>query len=198
LFNLYKVKREYFKSLPHIEKCIQLTEPDSRKRWDYTAKRAEILTLAYQRSSDNKYLEMAVADYKSLLTKMPNNTSVLNNLAYMLADNNEDLGEALKYAEMVYNQAPNDPGVLDTYAYVLFKNGKYAEALGHLNAALQHYGQRKLHVGFEVYEHLGLIKGALGDKPGALTAYERALDLGAGSLTNKDLDRIKKAIKGLS
>lgn len=198
LFNVYKVKREYFKALPYIDKCIQLTEPDSRKIWDYTAKRAEILTLAYQRSSDNKYLEMAVADYKSLLTKMPNNTSVLNNLAYMLADNNEDLGEALKYAEMVYNQAPNDPGVLDTYAYVLFKNGKYAEALGHLNAALQHYGQRKLHVGFEVYEHLGLIKEALGDKPGALTAYERALDVGAGSLTNKDLDRINKAIKGLS
>ncbi|RKY25402.1 MAG: hypothetical protein DRP79_06645, partial [Planctomycetota bacterium] len=86
LFNLYKINREYFKALPYIEKCIQLTKPDSRKKWDYTAKKAEILTLAYQRSSDNKYLRMAVADYKSLLTKMPNNISVLNNLAYMLAD----------------------------------------------------------------------------------------------------------------
>jgi len=198
LFNLYKVNREYFKALPYIEKCIQLSKPDSRKRWDYTAKKAEILTLAYQRSSDNKYLRMAVADYKSLLTKMPNNTSVLNNLAYMLADNNEDLGEALKYAEKVYNQAPNDPGVLDTYGYVLFKNGKYSEALGHLNAALQHYAQKKLYVGPEVHEHLGMIKEALGDKAGALAAYERALEVGAGSLTNKDVDRIKKAIKGLS
>jgi len=198
LFNLYKINGEYFKALPYIEKCIQLTKPDGRKRWDYTAKKAETLTLLYQRSSDNKYLRMAVADYKSLLTKMPNNTSVLNNLAYMLADSNEDLGAALKYAEKVYNQASNDPGVLDTYGYVLFKNGKYSEALGHINAALQHYAQKKLYVGPEVYEHLALIKEALGDKAGALAAYERALEVGAGSLMNKDLDRIKKAIKGLS
>jgi len=87
---------------------------------------------------------------------------------------------------------------LDTYGYVLFKNGKYSEALGHLNAALQYYAQKKLYVGPEVYEHLGLIKEALGDKEGALAAYEQALQVGAGSLSNKDVDRIKKAIKRLS
>ena len=198
LFNLYKVNREYFKALPYIEKCIQLSEADSRRILDYTAKKAEILTLAYQRSSDNKYLRMAVADYKSLLAKMPNNTSVLNNLAYMLADSNEDLAEALKYAEKVYSQAPNDPGVLDTYGYVLFKNGKYGEALGHLNAALQQYAQKKLYVGPEVYEHLGMIKEALADKAGAISAYKLALEVGAGSLTEKDINRIKTAIENLS
>jgi len=198
LFNLYKVNGEYFKALPYIERCIQLSEADSRRRLDYTAKKAEILTLAYQKSSDNKYLTMAVADYKSLLGKMPNNTSVLNNLAYMLADSNENLAEALKYAEKVYSQAPNDPGVLDTYGYVLFKNGKYAEALGHLNAALQQYAQKKLYVGSEVYEHLGMIKEALSDKAGAISAYKLALEVGAGSLMEKDVNRLKTAIEKLS
>jgi tetratricopeptide (TPR) repeat protein len=165
---------------------------------DYIKKKAEMLTLAYQRSSDNKYLKMAIADYKSLLGKMPNNTSVLNNLAYMLAESGENIGDALKYAEKVYNLMPNDPGVLDTYGYVLYKNGKHSEALGHLNAALQQYEQKKQNVGPDVYEHLGLIKEALGDKLGARTAYERALEVGAGGLSNENVDRIKKAIKGLS
>lgn len=198
LFNLYKVNSQYFKALPLIEKCIQLSEPDGSQRLDYITKKAEMLTLAYQRSSDNKYLKMAIADYKSLLGKMPNNTSVLNNLAYMLAESGENIGDALKYAEKVYNLIPNDPGVLDTYGYVLYKNGKHSEALGHLNAALQQYEQKKQNVGPDVYEHLGLIKEALGDKLGARTAYERALEVGAGGLSNENIDRIKKAIKGLS
>ena len=129
---------------------------------------------------------------------MPNNTSFLNNLAYMLAEGDENIGDALKYAEKVYSLAPNDPGVLDTYGYVLYKNGKYSEALGHLNAALQYYGQNKLYIGAEVYEHLGLIKQALGDEFGAVTAYEQALKVGAGSLSNKDVERIKKALESLS
>ncbi|MBL7154364.1 MAG: hypothetical protein ISS79_11660, partial [Phycisphaerae bacterium] len=81
---------------------------------------------------------------------------------------------------------------------VLFKNGKYSEALGHLTAALQHYAQKKLYVGWEVYEHLGLVKEALGDKVGALAEFRRALEAGAGTLTDKDEDRIKKAIERLS
>lgn len=198
MFNLYKVNGQYLKALPYIVKCIELTDPESRKHLDYTVKKAEILTLAHQRSSDNKYLQMAIADYKSLLKKMPNNTSVLNNLAYMLAEGDENIGDALKYAEKVYGLAPNDPGVLDTYGYVLYKNGKYSEALGHLNAALQYYGQNKLYIGAEVYEHLGLIKQALGDEFGAVTAYEQALKVGAGSLSNKDVERIKKALESLS
>jgi tetratricopeptide (TPR) repeat protein len=198
MFNLHKVNREYLKALPYIIKCIELTDPDNRKHLDYTVKKAEILTLAYQRSSDNKYLKMAIAEYKSLLEKMPNNTSVLNNLAYMLAEGDENIGDALKYAEKVYSLSPNDPGVLDTYGYVLYKNGKYTEALGHLNAALQYYGQNKLYIGWEVYEHLGLIKQALGDEFGAVMAYEQAKKVGGVSMSNKDLERINKALESLS
>ena len=75
--------------------------------------------------------------------------------------------------------------------------GKYSEALGHLNAALQHYDQKKLYVGPAIYEHLALVKKALGDKAGARKAYERALKVGT-SLQDKDIERINKAIKDLS
>jgi tetratricopeptide (TPR) repeat protein len=198
MFNLAKVNREYNKAVAYIDKCIQLTEADSPRRIDYMAKKAEILTLAYQGSSDNKYLGMAIADYESLLAKMPNNTSVLNNLAYMLALSNERLPDALKYAETVYSLMPNDPGVLDTYGYVLHKNGRHPEAAERLAAAVQQYEQNKVDAPPDVYEHLGMVKEALGDKVAALTEYSRALEIGASRLTDKDKERINKAIERVS
>ncbi|MBN2136334.1 MAG: tetratricopeptide repeat protein [Sedimentisphaerales bacterium] len=198
LFNLYKVNGQYDKSVQYISDCIRLVQDDSQRTLDYTAKRAEVLTLAYQRTSDNKFLEMAVADFESLLKKMPNNTSVLNNLAYMLAAWGQRLDEALMYAEKVYSLVPNDPGVLDTYGYVLFKNGKYSEAIPHFSAAIQLYEQKSQRVVPEVYEHLGLVKEAMGDKVAALAAYKRAIEAGVGSWTNKDKERVDKAIERLS
>jgi len=198
MYNLMKANKQYSRALRYIDKCIQLSEADSKQKVEYTAKKAELLTLAYQRSSDNKYLVTAIADYESLLKKMPNNNSVLNNLAYMLALSNQKLPEALKYAEKVYGLTPNDPGVLDTYGYVLYKNGKHTEALSHLTAALQQYEQKKLYVGPEVYDHLGMVKEALADKMGALAEYKRALEVGAGRLTENDERRINEAIKRLS
>ena len=198
MFNLAKVNSEYNKAVAYIDKCIQLTEADNPRRTDYMAKKAEILTLAYQRSSDNKYLEMAIADYESLLAKMPNNTSVLNNLAYMLALSNERLPDALKYSETVYSLMPNDPGVLDTYGYVLHKNGKHLEAAERLAAAVQQYEQNKVDAPPEVYEHLGMVKEALGDKVAAIAEYQRVLEIGASRLTDKDKERINKAIERVS
>ena len=198
MFNLTKVNRQYSKAIEYIDKCIRLTDPDSPQRVDYTVKKAELLTIAYYTSSDNKYLKMAIADYESLLSKMPNNTSVLNNLAYMLAQNNERLTEALRYAEQVYNAMPNDPGILDTYGYVLHKNGKHSEAAGQLAAAEQHYDQERIDKPPELFWHIGMVKEALGDKTGAIGAYKRALELGANRLPNKDKEQIKKAIERLS
>jgi len=198
MFNVAKVNGQYNKAVTYIDICIQLTDPNSPRRDDYTVKKAELLTLAYQRSSDNKFLEMAIADYESLLAKMPNNISVLNNLAYMLADSNERLAEALRYAERAYNAAPDEPGILDTYGYVLYKNGKTSEAFEYLAAAQQQYEQRKAGTEPEVYEHLGMVKDELGDKSGALESYKQALEVGASRLSDKDKERIKKAIERLS
>jgi tetratricopeptide (TPR) repeat protein len=98
MFNLSKINGEYEKAIDYIDRCIKLAAPDSPRRVDYTMKKAGILILVYERTSDNNYLKTAIADYESLLAKMPNNTNVtgvLNNLAYLLAENNEKLPEAL-------------------------------------------------------------------------------------------------------
>lgn len=162
MFNLTKINGEYNKALGYIDKCLQITGPDSSARVDYTVKKSEILYLAYEKTSDNNYLKTAITVYESLLAEMPNNMIVSNNLAYMLAQNNERLAEALRYAKRALDARPNNPSFLDTYAYVLYKNGRSSEAAEFLQAALQQYEQKNVPVPAGVYEHLSLIKEELG------------------------------------
>jgi len=201
MFNLAKINGEYDKAIDYISRCVELTEPNSLRRVDYTVKKAEVLIFAYDRSSDKNYLRIAIADYESLLGKMPNNTnvgSVLNNLAYLLAENNERLPEALQYARRALDAKPNEPGFLDTYAYVLHKNDRNSQAAEFLEASLQQYGQNEIPVPPEVYEHKGMIKERLGAKHEALAAYERALEVGAERLSQKAKQRINEAIERVS
>jgi tetratricopeptide (TPR) repeat protein len=198
MFNLAKINNEYDKAIDYIDKCIGLAEPDSPRRVDYTMKKAGTLTLAYEKSSDKSYLKTAITVYESLLTKMPNNTSILNNLAYWLAEYNERLSEALRYAERALEARPNNPGFLDTYAYVLHRNGQNSRAAEFLAAALQQYQQNDILVPAEVYEHKGMIKEELGAKDEALAAYRQALEIGADRLSQKAKQRINKAIERLS
>jgi tetratricopeptide (TPR) repeat protein len=198
MFNLAKMKRQYNKAIAYIEKCIELVGPDSRRGIHYTVKKAELLTLAYTKTSDNTYVQKAIKDYESLLAKEPNNTRVLNNLAYMLAENNERIPQALKYAKQALEHRPNNPSFLDTYAYVLYKSDKKAEAAEFMTAALQQYQQNDLVAPSEVYEHLGMIKEDLGRKQQALHAYKQALQAGADKLPEAVTERISSAIERLS
>lgn len=198
MFNLAKIDAQYDKAVRYINKCIQVVGWSDPRVVDYVVKKAELLTLAYERTSDNNYLLMVITDYESLLVKMPNNTNVLNNLAYMLAENNEKLPEALQYAKRAYDAKPNDPTYMDTYAYVLYKNGKVSEAAELLVSALQQYEQNNAPIPSEVYEHLGVVKEKLGAKTGALDAYKRALEVGADKLSQKRRAQINEAVKRLS
>ena len=198
MFNLAKINNEHDKAIDYIQKCINLTDPDSQRRLEYIMKKADVLTLAYEKSSDKNYLSAAITVYKSLLTKMPNNTIILNDLAYFLAENNEWLPEALQYAKRALDEQPNNPGYLDTYAYVLHKRGKNSLAIEFLAASLQQYQQNNVLVPAVVYEHKGLIKEALGAKGEALAAYRQALEVGEDGLSQTTRQRINKAIERLS
>ena len=201
MFNLARINGEYNKALGYIDKCLQITGPDSSARVDYTVRKSEVLYLAYEKTSDNNYLKMAITVYESLLAEMPNNMIVSNNLAYMLALNNERLAEALRYAKRALDARPNNPSFLDTYAYVLYKNGKNSEAAEFSQAALQQYEQNNIPVPAEVYEHLGQIKEELGAEAEALAAYKQALEIivnSADKSSKAARQRITSAIERLT
>ena len=195
MFNLARINEEYSKAVDYLDKCVELIEPDSPRRVEYVMRKAEVLTLAYERKSDNDYLKRAIAVYESLLAKMPNNTNVLNNLAYMLAQNNERFSEALRYTKQAHETRPNNPGYMDTYAYVLHKMGKNSQAVELLVRALQQYEQDNVVAPPDVYEHLGMVREKLGAKMQALAAYKQALETGAGKLSEAARQRITSAIE---
>ena len=198
MYNFARLNGQYNKAIEYIDKCLQIKGPDSPDNLDYIITKATVLQLVYNKTSDKNYLRRAVAVYESLLSKMPNNTNVFNNLAYMLAENDEKLPEALEYAKQAYELKPNDPGILDTYGYVLCKNGKYSEAKERLNSAMQQFEQKEASVPADVYEHLGMVEEKLGAEDSALEAYEQALEMGADKLPGPVVERIKKAIERLS
>ncbi|MHC4153672.1 MAG: tetratricopeptide repeat protein [Planctomycetota bacterium] len=198
MFNVMKIRGEYNKALEYIDKCLEIVGPEDGRRQGYVLSKVDVLSLAYGKTSDNSYLKSAIGEYESLLAEMPNNTVVLNNLAYLLAESGERLPGALEYAARAYKLRPNSAGLLDTYAYVLYKNGRYSEADEILQSALQLYGQDGATAPAVVYEHLGMVKEALGARAEALAAYERALEGGAGESSDSVRERIVSAIKRIS
>ena len=132
-------QNRFAEAVAGIDKCIQSAGPDTDVGLEYTAKKAQVLTTAYNTTSDEAYLQKAIAVYESLRAKWPKNSSVLNNLAYLLAQSNEKLAEALDYARMAVEQDPDEANYLDTYGYLLYRNGKHAQAAQSLVAAVQKY-----------------------------------------------------------
>ncbi len=198
LFNFAKINGEYNKAVDYINKCLAVIEPDSPRKTELSIEKAKILQSAYNKTSDTNYLKLVIHQYESLLEKMPNNTSVLNNLAYMLAEENVRLDDALVYARRAHNAKPDNPDLLDTYAFVLYKNNRPAEAVELLQAALQQYELAGRSVPADMYEHLGMVKEKLGANDQALDAYNQALQTAPEQLSPKVLDRLKKAVERLS
>ena len=181
-----------------INYALALSSQIESEQRALTARRARLYTAAYEATTDKSHLDKAISDYQSLLDKMPNNISVLNNLAYLMAVNELALPQALILAERAVALSPDSPMLMDTYAFVLHKNSKNERALELLSAATQQFEYSGLAMPFEVYEHMGMVHEALGQKDKALGAYEQALQMGDTTLPEAVEKRINSAIGRLS
>ncbi len=87
------------------------------------------------KSQPNKALEQ----YKTIISKEPNNAIALNNIAWLYLDNDQP-NQACKYAQKAYELASRSFEITDTYGYCLLKTGNTARALELLELA---YNSRK-------------------------------------------------------
>ena len=190
-------QNRYAEATDRIDQCIRSAGPATEAGLQYTAQKAQLLTAAYNATSDKTYLQKAIGVYESLRLKWPNNSSVLNNLAYLLAQNDEKLAEALEFARTAVEQNPDEANYLDTYGYLLYRSGQPAQAASSLAAAVLKYEARgKAPV--DVYEHLGLVNEALGERGKALDAYRRALEAGGTAMSEAARQRINAAVARLA
>ena len=184
-------------ALDYVDRSIQAAGPQTTAGLECAAKKAQLLTAAYNATSDKAYLRQAIGLYESLRVKWPKNSSVLNNLAYLLAQNDEKLAEALEYAKTATEQDPDEANYLDTYGYLLYRNGKLTQAAQSLGTAVQKYEIRGM-APMDVYEHLGLVDEGLGDRDKALAAYRRAWEVGGAALPEAAKQRINAALGRLN
>lgn len=140
---------------------------------------------------DLKLVDKAVEQLRTLLEKRPDNAGFHNDLGYILADNGRNLDEAealvrkaleldaaerkkLREQEIIGDDEDKDNAAyLDSLGWVLFKKGRHAEAKKYLLEAVKDEDAQHA----EIYDHLGDIHKALGEKADAIAAYEKALSL---------------------
>ena len=93
-----------------ISKWLDVTPDDTEAH----ILRADLL--AAQKRTDD-----AVAEYKAVAEKFPDNIHVMNNLAWLLKDSDPD--QALTWADKAAQLAPESPVVLDTLGVLLLTHG---------------------------------------------------------------------------
>jgi tetratricopeptide (TPR) repeat protein len=156
---------------------------------------------------DLKKIDKAADELKALLAKEPDNPTYNNDLGYIWADHDMNLAESEKLIRKAIDedrkqrrkanpdlkpeQDKDTAAYLDSLAWVLYKQKKYKEAKPHLLQAIEDEEGRHI----EIYDHLGDVCLALGEKAAAVDAWKKGLK--AVGTTKRDLERKAEVEKKL-
>ncbi len=159
---------------------------------------------------DLNQIDKAAEQLKELLARKENkdNPTYSNDLGYIWADHDMNLDEAERLIRKAIEvdrkerragnpdlkplQDKDNPAYLDSLGWVLYKKKKYKEAKRYLEEAVQEEEGKHL----EIYDHLGDVNLALGNKAEAVKAWKAGLKV-AGT-TPRDKQRkaaVEKKIK---
>jgi tetratricopeptide (TPR) repeat protein len=158
--------------------------------------------------TDLNQIDKAAAHLKILLDKDPDDPGVNNDLGYIWADHDMNLDEAEKMIRKALDEdrkrrkkenpdvKPEDDkdnaAYLDSLGWVLFKKKKFQEAKAPLLQAVKEKDGK--HV--EIYDHLGEVHMALGEKAEAVAVWKEALKLETEEKREKDIKaKVEKKLK---
>jgi tetratricopeptide (TPR) repeat protein len=180
-----------------LEKINADKELEAAEKEPYLEKYRYALSTIY---IDLNQVDKASAALKELLAKKPNNPTYNNDLGYIWADHDMNLPEAeklirkaleedrkLRKKENLKPEEDRDNGAyLDSLGWVLYKQKKYKEAREALEKAVE--DKESQHI--EIYDHLGDVYSALGEKERAIEAWKKGL----GFVTSSKRDQERKAL----
>jgi tetratricopeptide (TPR) repeat protein len=148
-----------------------------------------------------KKIDRATEHLELLLKSNPDNPIFYNDLGYVWADNDMKLEEAeklirkaleldrerRKMSEDFNPKTDHDSGTyLDSLGWVLFKQKKNAEAKVQLLKAVEDKSAQSI----EIYDHLGDVEFALGERDAAQKAWQKGVEVA----TDSRRDQERKAI----
>jgi tetratricopeptide (TPR) repeat protein len=122
--------------------------------------------------------------FQSSLQLAPDSPETLNYLGYMWADHGEKLDQAKDYIAKALKSEPKNAAYLDSMAWVLYKLNQPKPALDYVLKAVQFSEEEDA----TLFEHLGDIYNALGQKDKAREAWNKSLKLEANDSVRKKLE----------
>jgi tetratricopeptide (TPR) repeat protein len=136
---------------------------------------------------DLSQVDKAADALKTLLAKKPDHPTYNNDLGYIWADHDLNLAESEKLVrkaleedrklrrkanpDLKPDQDKDSAAYLDSLGWVLYKQKKYKEALTYLLQAIEDEEGRHL----EIYDHLGDVYLAMGNKADAISTWKKGL-----------------------
>jgi tetratricopeptide (TPR) repeat protein len=157
-------------------------------------------------------VDKAVEKLKELLAKHPDNPTYNNDLGYIWADHDRNLAEAEKLVRKALEEERKqrlkanpklkpeeikEPAAyLDSLGWVLYKQKKYVEAKRYLRQAVQNMIDLDEPESIEIYDHLGDVLLALGQKAEAVAAWKKGVEVaGDSKREQKRKEEVQKKIK---
>jgi tetratricopeptide (TPR) repeat protein len=158
---------------------------------------------------DMNQIDKAAAHLKTLLAKNPDNPTYNNDLGYIWADHDMNLDEAEQMIRKALDEdrkqrRKNNPDVkpeedkdsaayLDSLGWVLYKKKQYKDAKPFLLQAVEDKDEGQ-HL--EIYDHLGDVHMALGEKADAIAAWKKAVEVAGTSKREKEKkELVEKKLK---
>jgi len=143
----------------------------------------DVLLLEFYSSLADAYntldnYELSDSFYEKALELDSHNVIVLNNYAYYLSLRKAKLLKAKRMSFKCNSLEPNNGTYQDTYAWILYQNLEYSEAKKWILKALENGGEKNA----VIVEHYGDILYKLGETKEAIKNWEKAKELGEGSI----------------
>jgi tetratricopeptide (TPR) repeat protein len=123
----------------------------------------------------------AVTVFQEIIKANADHAPALNYLGYMLADRGEQLTYALELIEKAIALEPENGAYIDSYGWVHYRLGNFDLALSELQRAANLVNSDPV-----VFEHIGDVYRALGNREEALRYYNRALEIEPESFDLKE------------
>jgi tetratricopeptide (TPR) repeat protein len=155
---------------------------------------------------DVNQVDKAADHLKDVLAEDPDDPGANNDLGYIWADHDMNLDEAEKMIRKALEEdkkrrmkdpdenpgAGDNAAYLDSLGWVLFKKKKYQEAKAPLLEAVK--DKEGKHV--EIFDHLGDVHMALGEKKEAIAVWQEAIKLETESKREKEIKaKVEKKLK---
>jgi len=143
------------------------------------------LAAAYERTGDYAQAEKY---FQTSLQLAPDSPETLNYLGYMWAEHGMKLDQAKEYISKALKQDPKNAAYLDSMAWVLYQSHQPQSALDYALKALQNSPEEDA----TLYDHIGDIYNALGQKDKARQAWNKSVSLEANDTVRKKIESSAK------